>query len=45
MSRDLRVLAVAVGGLSLDLVDPAQVSGPSHQLLAGRRRNEGTGPV
>jgi len=30
------VLAVAVGGLSLDLVDPAQVSGPSHQLLAGR---------
>jgi hypothetical protein len=32
-------------GSSLDLVDPAQVSGPSHQLLARWRRDEWLGRV
>src|SRR5215469_124682 len=33
-----------VGGtLSLDLIHPAQVSGPSHQLFAGRWRDEAPG--
>ena len=39
-------IAGIIGGgvreLILDLVDPARIGGPSHQLLAGRRRDEGT---
>ena len=36
---------VQTGRSSLDLVDPAQVGGPSHQLLARRGRNEVAGRV